>query len=539
MSGSSADPINQYSNGVFYRTESGLTDIPDDIPDDVTHLFLYDNAIERLSTNVFTHLSQCINLDLTDNHISEIELGALNGLENLRNLSLAQNQLTVISSNIFSPLSPCTQLNISSNYISELQTGTFNGLDNLQTLLLDGNNLRLIPPNIFSPLTSCRKISLRKNAISEIHSESFIGLENLRYLYLEDNQLAVIHSNVFNHLSACIRLHIDKNKIVEIQNDAFSGMISLEFLYIEDTKVVESLQIDEGAFNDLQKLRLLFLSENIITVVKPSLLEGLREVVSVHMDRNKISKIIKGSFRNLENIRTLNMQYNMLTNLESFLFFGMTSLVYLFLADNQIATIEPNAFAGLTSLRLLKLDYNKLELIRSDMFADLTTLEELTLHRNTLTTLEFGVFDRLPRPLFIRLSSIYSGKGNSWICDSSLCWLKEEEQLGLITFTTKLHRLDYGPSCTGDVSWDFFNCSTGSKNYFSFSFSISLCRWHIGSAFIFCSGDCPFKSEPSPSSAYARGQVAGCATGYLEVGTCSTKGGSWECTLHLPQEITE
>ena len=39
--------------------------------------------------------------------------------------------------------------------------------------------------------------------------------------------------------------------------------------------------------------------------------------------------------------------------------------------------------------------------------------------------------------------------------------------------------------------------------------------------FVFCSGDCPFKSEPSPTSAHAYGEVTG-----QDVGMCSTRGGS-------------
>ena len=39
-------------------------------------------------------------------------------------------------------------------------------------------------------------------------------------------------------------------------------------------------------------------------------------------------------------------------------------------------------------------------------------------------------------------------------------------------------------------------------------------------------GDCLFKSEPSPTSADACGEVTSCNAGYKEVGRCSTKGGS-------------
>ena len=35
-------------------------------------------------------------------------------------------------------------------------------------------------------------------------------------------------------------------------------------------------------------------------------------------------------------------------------------------------------------------------------------------------------------------------------------------------------------------------------------------RWHNGNAFVFCPGDCMFKSEPSSTAAHACGEVTGC-----------------------------
>ena len=47
-----------------------------------------------------------------------------------------------------------------------------------------------------------------------------------------------------------------------------------------------------------------------------------------------------------------------------------------------------------------------------------------------------------------------------------------------------------------------------------------------GSAFVFCPGDYPFKSVPTPTSADACGEVTGCAASHQEVSTFNTRGGS-------------
>ena len=47
-----------------------------------------------------------------------------------------------------------------------------------------------------------------------------------------------------------------------------------------------------------------------------------------------------------------------------------------------------------------------------------------------------------------------------------------------------------------------------------------------GELFVFCVGDCPFKSEPTSTSADACWEVTGCNAGHQEIGMCSTRGGS-------------
>ena len=64
------------------------------------------------------------------------------------------------------------------------------------------------------------------------------------------------------------------------------------------------------------------------------------------------------------------------------------------------------------------------------------------------------------------------------------------------------------------------------KNCLNKSLSGQLGHWHNGRAFVFCPGDCLFKSEPSPTSADACGEVTGCTVCHQEVGMCSTRGGS-------------
>ena len=59
-------------------------------------------------------------------------------------------------------------------------------------------------------------------------------------------------------------------------------------------------------------------------------------------------------------------------------------------------------------------------------------------------------------------------------------------------------------------------------------------RWHNGSVFVFCPGDCPFKSEPSPTSAHACEEVTGCMLATKRSACVAPEMDLGECTLHLP-----
>ena len=59
-------------------------------------------------------------------------------------------------------------------------------------------------------------------------------------------------------------------------------------------------------------------------------------------------------------------------------------------------------------------------------------------------------------------------------------------------------------------------------------------RWHNGSAFVFCSCDRTFETEPSPTSAHACGELTGCAPAAKRSTSVAPEVNLGECTLHSP-----
>ena len=99
-----------FTHGVFWKQESNLTEIPENIPHKARGVCLHNNRIEVIRSNVFSHLPHCSIIDLAHNSITEIQTGAFNGLQNLNALGLSHNALTVLTRSMFQGLGSIGQI---------------------------------------------------------------------------------------------------------------------------------------------------------------------------------------------------------------------------------------------------------------------------------------------------------------------------------------------------------------------------------------------------------------------------------------------
>ena len=113
------------SDGSYYRTQCGLTEVPPDIPPTVNEIHLNNNSISTIQPKAFSHLANCILL------------------------SLGQNHLTKISQQMFSGLTSVKYLFLDGNQIFYIQPGAFSSLPNLLDVSLAHNDLTLFTFNVF------------------------------------------------------------------------------------------------------------------------------------------------------------------------------------------------------------------------------------------------------------------------------------------------------------------------------------------------------------------------------------------------------
>ena len=80
---------------IYNGDNSGLTDVPDDIPAQTVVVHLEYNEITFIRANSFQSLSTCTKLYLSSNRISEIQIEAFKGMMHLKYLFLSWNNIKV------------------------------------------------------------------------------------------------------------------------------------------------------------------------------------------------------------------------------------------------------------------------------------------------------------------------------------------------------------------------------------------------------------------------------------------------------------
>ncbi|XP_066182522.1 immunoglobulin superfamily member 10 isoform X2 [Sylvia atricapilla] len=170
---------------------------------------------------------------------------------------------------------------------------------------------------------------------------------------------------------------------------------------------------------DVQRINLGY---NSLRKLSPTDFAGLEKLELLMLHSNEISVIPGKVFSDLHSLQVLKMSYNKVRRLQQDVFYGLNSLVRLHMDHNQIEFVNPNVFYGLTSLRLVHLDGNLLQQLHPDTFVTLrysqifriSFLKQISLSDNALTSLPQEMFSYMSE-----LESIYL-HGNPWSCDCSL-----------------------------------------------------------------------------------------------------------------------
>ena len=180
------------------------------------------------------------------------------------------------------------------------------------------------------------------------------------------------------------------------------------------------------------------------------------------LERNRLTEIPPSIFSSLSNLNNLGLHENQLSNLSSHTFSGLNKLTHLWLYMNQLKHLPDGIFAGLHKMEIMFISTNQLRELQANLFLGLGLFRGLYLDNNRLTHLAPDVLIHLRRPLALLLGN-KNDPDNKFRCDTSLCWLKREEEDGTVSF--EYMGSYYLPECSNNVRWKEFRYSAGKVHY--------------------------------------------------------------------------
>ncbi|XP_041833581.1 leucine-rich repeats and immunoglobulin-like domains protein 3 [Melanotaenia boesemani] len=380
--------------------------IPAKIPEWTVQLDLSHNKLSALDLNLFSRLQNLREIKLNHNELEEIpDIGPCSS--NITTLILANNKITRISeeqlrpfptletldlsnNNIVEikansiPTLPLKNLFLNNNRISLLETGCFTNLSNtLQVLRLTRNRISTIPSKIFQ-LPNLQHLELSRNRVRRVEGLTFHGLHALRSLKMQRNGLSRLMDGAFWGLSNMEVLQLDYNNLTEVSKSWLYGLLTLQQLHLGHNAIS---RIEPDAWEFCQKLSELNLSSNHLSRLEESSFAGLSLLDELHIGNNRVSFIADGAFRGLSSLQMLDLQNNEISwTIEDMNgpFSALDKLKKLFLQGNQIRSMTKKSFSGLDALQHLDLSNNAIMSIQANAFSQMKNLQELHLNTSSL-----------------------------------------------------------------------------------------------------------------------------------------------------------
>lgn len=389
-----------------------LTQIPDDLPANITVLNLTHNQLRKLPHANFTRYSQITILDGGFNSISKLEPELCQNLPLLKILNLQHNELSQLSDKTFVFCMYLSELHLMSNSIQIIQNNPFKNLKNLVILDLSHNGLSSTKLGTQLQLENLQELRLSNNKIHVLRREdlNFLGNSSLKKLELSSNQIKEFSPGCFLAIGKLFGLSLNNAQLGPSLTEKLCLELSnttIQSLSLSNTQLYRT---NNMTFLGLKQtnLTLLDLSYNSINVIGNDSFAWLPHLEHFFLEYNNIDHLFSRSFYGLINVRYLNLRRSFtkqsislstLLKIDDFSFQWLKCLEYLNMDDNNFPDLKSNMFTGLTQLKYLSLSnsFTSLWTLTNETFLSLahSPLLILNLTKNKISKIESGAFSWL------------------------------------------------------------------------------------------------------------------------------------------------
>ncbi|XP_071663693.1 toll-like receptor 3 isoform X1 [Patagioenas fasciata] len=378
-----------------------LTQIPSDLPNNITGLDISHNQLRQLGPANLTKYSQLVYLNAGYNSISKLQPDLCQNVPLLQILRLEHNELHKLPDRVFASCTNLTELNLGYNRI-DIKNDPFKTLENLNILDLSHNLLKSANLGLQQQLKNLRELMLDSNQITELKKKDFSFLSNtsLNSLHLSSNPLKEFHTGCLHAIGNLFGLVLNNVELGENRTKKLCTELSNTAIQNLSLSNVNLSYIGKSTFQGLQgtNLTVLNLSQNSLSVIEDDSFQWLSSLQYLSLKHNKIH-ISSRLFYGLSSLKHLNLINSLIGKIEDFSFHWLYHLEYLIMDNNNFPGITANMFTGLKNLKYLSLCNCNINLqrITNKTFSSLanSSLQVLNLTKTRISTIESGAFSSL------------------------------------------------------------------------------------------------------------------------------------------------
>jgi Leucine-rich repeat (LRR) protein len=196
------------------------------LPEHLESLYLSNNKISDIHPNAFNKLQQLVDLDLSDNHIRQLNQFTFYKLDNLEELSLKNNQLTDIKINFQARSPKLHTLELDVNDLKYFDVQNIRKWDG--TVLNQKKNYEMF---------SLKKLDLSSNPNLKLTPNSFLNSNEMTHLYLHGISAMPSFEELFLSLGNLEDLSIGHSELQQFNCSHFPTLLKLKTLSIKGERI--------------------------------------------------------------------------------------------------------------------------------------------------------------------------------------------------------------------------------------------------------------------------------------------------------------
>ncbi|XP_059150135.1 toll-like receptor Tollo [Physella acuta] len=418
--------INDFNSGDFHGlvnlrylkiSDNDVSSLPRRFLSSVSSIAGLEMASMGLDENVWmelTNLNSLMELDLSNNKISAINMEVMGQFLKLESLSLRNNNILFVHKDTFVNQTRLAQLDLSSNNLFDVPESLFRRQYLLKHLLLGYNRIKSIGQDAFAELKQLARLELKYNMLTNLPTRALYSLTNLVNLDLCCNTLTTLEPDLLAKTKALTYFNVSFNNLKEIP--VLSYAESLQVVDLSNNVITSLLPV---TFQDLQALKKIVLSNNQLTSLHVRQFKGCESLEVLDLSSNSLNKLDVDIFTFVKSIVEINLSNNQLTSFSQE-FMSLVNLKILNLSGNKITQTYRGQFPN--HVEIIDLSRNNIANIKVHTFKSLKKIVNVNLSYNNLTTLS-----RLGVEIDIHLgySPSFDLSYNPFVCDCSLGWLKD------------------------------------------------------------------------------------------------------------------